>query len=99
MTDTTTIEDPEFVGYRPAAKYLGIAPDTLSSYMGKGLGPAPAYPEPRAVRQYNLWVFRKSELDRWKINRRPGARTDLYHAGLGQECKPCEGSCLVDIPD
>lgn len=73
----TQVEDEEFVGYGPAAEYLGLQRNTLSSYVTRGIGPN-ALEEKRAEGQYNLPVFMRSELDRWK-NDRPGqgARTDL----------------------
>lgn len=69
-------EDPEFVGYRTAADYLGIARNTLSSYVARGIGPR--VNERRPDGQYVLPVFLRSELDRWK-EARPGqgTRTDL----------------------
>ena len=70
----------EFVGYRAAGEYLGIPRNTLSSYVTRGIGPR-AEPQRRAVRQYNLPVFTKEELDRWFANRPgQGARTDLLPA-------------------
>jgi hypothetical protein len=69
----------EFVGYGPAATYLGLKRNTLSSYAARGIGPEAARHEP--VDQYNMPVFTRSELDRWKANRPgQGARTDLMAA-------------------
>lgn len=86
MTTTDQADAPdvpeEFVGYRPAAQYLGIKPDTLSHYMNKGYGPEVARIEPRG--QYNLKVFTRAELDRWKAARPgQGARTDLTSLDRG----------------
>lgn len=69
----------EFVGYGPAAEYLGLRRNTLSSYVARGIGPAI---ERRQVDgQYNLPVFTREELDRWKDDRPgQGARTDLVPA-------------------
>jgi hypothetical protein len=100
MSDTTVEvpEDREFVGYPAAAKYLGLKTGTLSFYMGRGYGPKST--GRRTVGQYNQWVFLQSELDRWKANRPGrGARTDRMHAGAGNLCTPCEGNCVVKIPD
>lgn len=75
----TTPEDREFVGYGPAAEYLGLKRNTLSSYVARGIGPEIKH---RVVDgQYVLPVFAESELTRWK-NERPGqgARTDLVTA-------------------
>lgn len=74
MTDQQ--DDQEFVGYGPAAEYLGLARNTLSSYVARGIGPEVARDQRR--RQYMLPVFLKSELDRWRADRPgQGARTDL----------------------
>lgn len=69
----------EIVGYGPAAKYLGLKRNTLSSYVARGSGPR--VKERRPDGQYVLPVFDKRDLDRWK-NSRPGqgARTDLIDA-------------------
>lgn len=69
----------EFVGYGPAAEYLGLRRNTLSSYVARGIGPTI---ERRQVDgQYNLPVFTRKELDRWKADRPgQGARTDLVSA-------------------
>ena len=66
----------EIVGYGPAAEYLGLKRNTLSSYVARGSGPR--VKERRPSGQYVLPVFDRAELDRWK-NSRPGqgARTDL----------------------
>lgn len=67
----------EFEGYGPAAAYLGLKRNTLSSYMARGRGPK-AEDEPRARGQYNLPVFTRANLDAWKESRPgQGARTDL----------------------
>jgi hypothetical protein len=67
----------EFVGYGPAAEYLGLKRNTLSSYVARGIGPE-AEPEREADGQYNLPVFTRESLDRWKESRPgQGARTDL----------------------
>jgi hypothetical protein len=65
----------EFVGYGPAAAYLGIARNTLSGYVSRGVGPR--MKGRQVVGQYNLPVFDQAELDRWQ-EARPGqgARTD-----------------------
>ncbi len=78
-TVTASGEPTEFVGYGPASEYLGLARNTLSSYVARGIGPTAS--ESRADGQYNLPVFTKAELDRWKANRPgQGARTDLASA-------------------
>lgn len=66
----------EFVGYGPAATYLGLKRNTLSSYVARGIGPTST--ETRADGQYNLPVFTRAALDEW-MDQRPGqgARTDL----------------------
>lgn len=76
---TTPDNATEFVGYGPAAEYLGLKRNTLSSYVARGIGPAI---ERRQVDgQYNLPVFTRGELDRWKADRPgQGARTDLVLA-------------------
>jgi hypothetical protein len=66
----------EFVGYGPAAEYLGLKRNTLSSYVARGIGPEVDHREVEG--QYNLPVFTKEGLDRWKAERPgQGARTDL----------------------
>jgi hypothetical protein len=66
----------EFVGYGPAAEYLGLKRNTLSSYVARGIGPN--IHERRVEGQYNLPVFTRDELDRWRAERPgQGARTDL----------------------
>lgn len=66
----------EFVGYGPAAEYLGLKRNTLSSYVARGIGPEIDHREVDG--QYNLPVFTRGELDRWKAERPgQGARTDL----------------------
>lgn len=76
---TSQGETTEFVGYGPAAEYLGLRRNTLSSYVARGIGPEI---ERRQVDgQYNLPVFTRAELDRWKADRPgQGARTDLVPA-------------------
>lgn len=80
---TTQDEIPtEFVGYGPAAKYLGLERNTLSSYVARGIGPQ-AEPERKADGQYNLPVFTRAALDAWKESRPgQGARTDLTSAAI-----------------
>lgn len=71
----------EFVGYGPAATYLGLQRNTLSSYSARGIGPEISRYDP--VDQYNMPVFKRAELDRWKANRPgQGARTDLLQASV-----------------
>jgi len=67
----------QFVGYQAAADYLGLARNTVSSYVARGIGPE-ALPETRPHGQYNLPVFTRESLDTW-LKGRPGqgARTDL----------------------
>jgi hypothetical protein len=83
MTDETTAvpEDREFVGYGPAAEYLGLKRNTLSSYVARGIGPEVARKEIRD--QYVLPVFTLSALQTWR-DARPGqgARTDLAPAAI-----------------
>lgn len=73
----------EFVGYGPAARYLGLKRNTLSSYTAKGVGPptkrdANGNPVRVAEGQYLLPVFLKRDLDTWRDSRPgQGARTDL----------------------
>lgn len=65
-----------FVGYGPAAEYLGLKRNTLSSYSARGIGPTINGYE--VVDQYNMPVFLRNDLDEWKANRPgQGARTDL----------------------
>jgi len=72
-------KNEEFVGYGPAAEYLGLKRNTLSSYVARGIGPE--VKERRVDGQYVLPVFERSELDRWKAERPgQGARTDLVPA-------------------
>jgi hypothetical protein len=80
---TTSPEAPaEFVGYGPAARYLGLKRNTLSSYVARGIGPE-ALPERRAEGQYNLPVFTRASLDEWSKGRPgQGARTDLVSAAV-----------------
>jgi hypothetical protein len=88
MTDTMDAPD-EFVGYRSAAEYLGLARNTLSSYVSRGIGPkekldADGKPERQVEGQYLLPVFERKELDRWKEERPgQGARTDLVSSAIG----------------
>lgn len=81
-TVTTQENDPqtEFVGYGPAATYLGLKRNTLSSYVARGIGPQ-AEPDRLAEGQYNLPVFTLAALEAWR-DARPGqgARTDLVPA-------------------
>lgn len=76
-TEDQTTEAPEkFVGYGPAAEYLGLMRNTLSSYAARGIGPEVDHRE--VVDQYNMPVFTRDELDRWRKSRPgQGARTDL----------------------
>jgi hypothetical protein len=56
--------DPgEFVGYGPAAEYLGLKRNTLSSYVARGIGPV--IKDRKIDGQYVLPVFSREELDRW----------------------------------
>jgi hypothetical protein len=72
----------KFVGYGPAAEYLGLKRNTLSSYVARGIGPE-AEPEKQAEGQYNLPVFTRAALDAWKESRPgQGARTDLVSAAV-----------------
>jgi hypothetical protein len=74
---TTQDEATEFVGYGPAAEYLGLKRNTLSSYVARGIGPE-ANADRRAEGQYNLPVFTRDSLEAWKAARPgQGARTDL----------------------
>lgn len=71
--------DQEFIGYGPAADYLGLKRNTLSSYVARGIGPRMDRRVPDG--QYNLPVFTQEELDRWMAERPgQGARTDLIPA-------------------
>lgn len=68
--------DDRFVGYGPAADYLGLKRNTLSSYVARGIGPRAVTVQ--AQGQYNLPVFDRRTLDAWKADRPgQGARTDL----------------------
>lgn len=87
MREGETVESQEtetpdrFVGYGPAAEYLGLKRNTLSSYVARGIGPVIDHRE--ADGQYNLPVFTRTELDRWKAERPgQGARTDLVGAAI-----------------
>lgn len=74
--------DDTFVGYGPAADYLGLKRNTLSSYVARGIGPQ-TEPERVADGQYNLPVFKRSTLDAWKAERPgQGARTDLVSSSV-----------------
>lgn len=76
------LKDEKFVGYGPAAEYLELKRNTLSSYVARGIGPV-AEQEKIVEGQYVLPVFLKSELDRWKRSRPgQGARTDLVGAAI-----------------
>src|SRR5690606_11785787 len=66
---TEPMPSDEIVGYGPAAEYLGLKRNTLSSYVARGSGPR--VKERRIRGQYVLPVFDRAELDRWK-NSRPG---------------------------
>lgn len=87
MREGDTVKDQEetperFVGYGPAAKYLGLKRNTLSSYVARGIGPT-AEPEREAEGQYNLPVFTRESLDAWKRDRPgQGARTDLVSSAV-----------------
>lgn len=77
------IKPTEFVGYGPAAEYLGLQRNTLSSYVTRGIGPQIC--ERRPEGQYVFPVFTREELDRWKAQRPgQGARTDLTSAAPDQ---------------
>jgi hypothetical protein len=70
-------DSEKFVGYGPAAEYLGLKRNTLSSYVSRGIGPEMEL-DRQAEGQYNLPVFTKESLDAWKKDRPgQGARTDL----------------------
>lgn len=70
-----------FVGYGPAATYLGLKRNTLSSYAARGIGPTVADHE--QVDQYVMPVFTKADLDAWRESRPgQGARTDLLQAAI-----------------
>lgn len=74
--DNATQAPETFTGYGPAAEYLGLKRNTLSSYAARGIGPEVDRYEVRD--QYNRPVFTRAEMDRWKENRPgQGARTDL----------------------
>lgn len=76
MADQDKTEDQRFVGFGPAAKYLGLQRNTLSSYSARGIGPK--IHDHEVEDQYNKPVFLKSDLDEWRDNRPgQGARTDL----------------------
>lgn len=77
-TQDPSSEAPDrFVGYGPAAEYLGLKRNTLSSYVARGIGPR-AEPDREAQEQYNLPVFTRQALDEWLAGRPgQGARTDL----------------------
>jgi hypothetical protein len=71
----------KFVGYGPAATYLGLKRNTLSSYAARGIGPK--VHDYEVVDQYNMPVFLKTDLDAWRENRPgQGARTDLLQASV-----------------
>jgi hypothetical protein len=68
-----------FVGYGPAATYLGLQRNTLSSYSARGIGPKIDGHE--VQEQYNMPVFLRKDLDEWRDSRPgQGARTDLIAA-------------------
>lgn len=82
MTSQDETRDPDrrYVGFGPAAAYLGLQRNTLSSYVTRGIGPVPL-PDREAQGQYLLPVFTEGELDRWRDDRPgQGARTDLVSA-------------------
>jgi predicted DNA-binding transcriptional regulator AlpA len=88
MREGETVETQEteaqdrFVGYGPAAEYLGLKRNTLSSYVARGIGPE-ALPDKEAQGQYNLPVFTRAALDAWKESRPgQGARTDLVGSAI-----------------
>ena len=88
MREGETVDSQEtegqkrYVGYGPAADYLGLRRNTLSSYVARGIGPT-AEPEPEAHGQYNLPVFTQASLDAWRKGRPgQGARTDLVSAAV-----------------
>lgn len=88
--------DEEIVGFPAAAKYVGIAKGTFSSYKANGYGPRDR--GRRVVGQYNQYVFWKSDLDHWLKNRPGrGARTDRRHVGVGsgKPCPVCPQACTV----
>lgn len=71
----------KFVGYGPAATYLGLKRNTLSSYAARGIGPRVDSHE--QVDQYVMPVFTKADLDAWRESRPgQGARTDLIQAAV-----------------
>jgi hypothetical protein len=75
----TTEAVEKFVGYGPAAKYLGLQRNTLSSYAARGIGPKVDHYE--VVDQYNMPVFLQTDLLEWRAGRPgQGARTDLIPA-------------------
>ena len=79
--ETVETPDDRFVGYGPAAEYLGLKRNTLSSYVARGIGPK-AFTVV-AQGQYNLPVFDRRTLDAWKADRPgQGARTDLVSAAV-----------------
>jgi hypothetical protein len=80
MDTTTEREWPDrFEGYAEAAEYLGLKRNTVSSYVARGIGPTQCAVVARG--QYNLPVFERTELDRWKESRPgQGARTDLVQS-------------------
>lgn len=81
MTSPETDEPTEFVGYGPAAEYLGLARNTLSSYVARGIGPVPDRIQTEG--QYNLAVYSKATLDQWNADRPgQGARTDLVSSAI-----------------
>lgn len=76
MTTPDKTPPDEFVGYGPAAEYVGVQRNTLSGYVARGIGPMADRHEPHG--QYILPVFTRAELDEWVKNRPgQGARTDL----------------------
>lgn len=76
-----TNQETKFVGYGPAAEYLGLKRNTLSSYSARGIGPKISGYE--VEDQYNKPVFLLKDLEDWKTNRPgQGARTDLIGASV-----------------
>lgn len=77
VQDQAVVAADRFVGYGPAAAYLGLRRNTLSSYVARGIGPM-CEPVRQVAGQYNLPVFTRAALDAWRESRPgQGARTDL----------------------
>lgn len=62
-------DEQEFIGFGPAATYLGMKGATLRAYVLRNQGPAIERRE--LDRQYLRPVFTLAELKRWKASR-PG---------------------------